>query len=311
MLTEKPSPGDDLPQNGKNGRAVGSGGPPQHAKGGRAGDPGGEDFLIRAEGLSKRYRRGRWLSKRRSIVEALHNVSLGLRPRSTLALIGASGSGKSTLARCLVCLEQLDSGEIWFAGKNLVGLSQGELIPFRRQIQLVFQEPVASLNPRFSAVEIVSEPFLIARLGTAKERRERAFVLMEQVGLLPDLGDRLPSELSGGQRRRLAIARALALEPKLLILDETLAGLDVSTQAQISNLLLELQQLCSLSYLLISHDFGLVTHLADEVAVLESGRIVEGGAPELVTNRGRSEGHNSSMACQLNGMVEFQDDFLV
>lgn len=240
--------------------------------------------LLRAVGLSRRYKRGGWLSRRGEEVLALREVNLSIRSGTTLALIGASGSGKSTLARCVARLEQPDSGEIWFAGKNLTGPSRTELVPVRRQIQLIFQEPAASLNPRFKAVDIVSEPLVVAHWGTKKKRRERARELMELVGLTLHLRDRSPSDLSGGQRRRLAIARALALEPKLLILDETLTGLDLSTQTQISNLLLELQKACSLTYLLISHDFGLVTHLADEVAILDAGTIVAAGVPELVAN---------------------------
>jgi ABC-type glutathione transport system ATPase component len=249
--------------------------------------------LVRALSLGKRYSRGRWLSRRRSQVQVLRAVDLRIRTRSTVALIGQSGSGKSTLARCLACLEEPDSGEIWFAGQNLTRLSRRELVPFRRQIQLIFQEPGASLNPRFTAVEIVSEPLVIAGLGTKRERRERAFDLMELVGLPAHLGRRLPFELSGGQRRRLAIARALAPEPKLLILDEALAGLDLSTRAQISNLLLKLQEVFSLTYLCISHDFGLVTHLADEVVVLHEGRILEGSAPELVATAWSSQPRDS------------------
>lgn len=244
----------------------------------------GTQVLLRVVSLSRRYTRGGWLSRRCGHVEALCAVDLKIRAGSTVALIGASGSGKSTLARCLACLEEPDSGEIWFAGKNLARLSQRELVPFRRQIQLIFQEPDASLNPRFRAVEIVSEPFVIAGLGTKRAQCEQARALMELVGLGAHLRNRLPFELSGGQRRRLAIARALALEPKVLILDEALTGLDLSTRAQISNLLLRLQQVRSLTYLWISHDFGLVTHVADEVVVLDKGRIVEGGAPELVAS---------------------------
>src|SRR5260221_7015737 len=200
--------------------------------------------LLSAVALSKQYTQGRWLSRRRSSIDALCTVEFTIRACSTLALIGASGSGKSTLARCLACLEKPDSGEIWFAGKNLVNLSQRDLIPLRRQIQLIFQEPAASLNPRFTAVETVAEPLLVAGQGTKKERKERAIDLMALVGLPAGLGGRLPLELSGGQRRRPGIARALAPEPKRLILDEALAGLDLSTRAQISNLLLKLQEVC-------------------------------------------------------------------
>jgi oligopeptide transport system ATP-binding protein len=240
------------------------------------------DVLLRAISLSKSYTRGRRWSRRRCQVEALRSIDLEIRAGSTVAVVGASGSGKSTLARCLARLEEPDSGEIWFAGKHLTRLTHRELMPFRRQIQLILQEPEASLNPRFPAVEIVAEPLLITGLGTKRERREKALALMELVGLGAHLGNRMPSELSGGQRRRLAIARALVLEPKLVILDEALTGLDLSTRAQIANLLLQLQEARSLTYVYISHDFGLVTRLADEVVVLDNGRIVAGGAPELV-----------------------------
>jgi peptide/nickel transport system ATP-binding protein len=245
---------------------------------------GSRCVLLRAVSLSKSYTRGGRWSRRRCRVEALRSVDLEIRTGSTMALIGPSGSGKSTLARCLACFEQPESGEVWFAGENLMQLSPRELIPFRRQIQLIFQEPEASLNPRFRAVEIVSEPLLIARVGSKSERREQALALMELVGLGGHLRSRVPFELSGGQRRRLAIARALALEPKLLILDEALTGLDLSTRAQIANLLSELQKARSLTYLFISHDLGLVARFADEVVVLDGGRIVAGGNPELVTN---------------------------
>jgi ABC-type glutathione transport system ATPase component len=192
-----------------------------------------------------------------------------------MALIGRSGSGKSTLARCLARLEEADSGEIWFAGRDLAKMRGRDLVPYRRQIQLIFQDPAASLNPRFTAVEIVSEPLLIARVGTKKERRERALDLMERVGLSRQIASRLPFELSGGQRRRLAIARALALQPRLLILDEALTGLDLSTQAQICNLLIDLQEASLLTYLVISHDLDLLAHLADDVAILEKGCILK------------------------------------
>lgn len=234
-----------------------------------------EGALLRAVNVRKSYARGGWLARGRQNVEALRLVSLEIQAGSTLAVIGASGSGKSTLARCLGCLEKPDSGEIWFAGRNVTGLLEQELVPIRRQIQMMFQDPASSLNPRLSAVEIVSEPLLVAGFGTKQARRERALELLELVGLPASWGKRLPAEFSGGQRRRLAIARALALEPKVLILDEALAGLDLSIQAQISNLLRKLQAERSLTYVHISHDLSLVTRFADEVALLDKGRLVE------------------------------------
>jgi peptide/nickel transport system ATP-binding protein/oligopeptide transport system ATP-binding protein len=236
--------------------------------------PQPNNAVLRCTHLSKRYMQGGWLSKNRREVQALKDVTLSIRAGSTLALIGESGSGKSTLARCLTCLERPDSGEVWFAGRNVAALPHRELVAFQRQVQIVFQEPAASLNPRLNAMEIVSEPLLIAG-ESKKKRHERALYLMHLVGLPDDSQKRLPSEFSGGQRRRLAIARALALEPSILILDESLSGLDPSIQAQISNLLTGLQDTYHLTYICISHDLDLVAHLADEIAVLHQGQIVE------------------------------------
>jgi len=254
--------------------------------------------LLEAVGVSRRYRRGGWLEARGTRdLEALRDVSLQIRSGSTVALVGPSGSGKSTLARCLACVEAPDSGEIWFGGKNLVKLNRRELGPYRRQIQLIFQEPGGSLNPRFTSVALVSEPLVIAGVGTKGERRDRALERMELVGLPASLERRLPSELSGGQRRRLAIARALMVEPRVLILDEALSGLDLSTRAQVSNLLVNLQEAFSLTYLLISHDSGLVAHLADEVVAVENGRIAARGSP----GRPRNSTPSSSFSAGFSG----------
>jgi ABC-type glutathione transport system ATPase component len=233
---------------------------------------GGRGALLRVAGLSKRYVRGGFLSPRRVAVQALRDAELTLHAGSTLALVGASGSGKSTLARCIACMERPDTGEIWFSGQNLAAMTDGERIPFRRQIQLIFQDPAGSLNPRFSAVEIVAEPLLIAGAGK-QYRREYAIELMNQVGLSADWGKRMPHQLSGGQRRRLAIARALAAEPRILLLDEALTGLDLRIRGQLADLLLELQATRSLSYLCIAHDLSLVAQLADEVILLHNGQI--------------------------------------
>jgi ABC-type oligopeptide transport system ATPase subunit len=224
----------------------------------------------------------RRLSKQYGVVRALNHVGLAIPAGSTLALVGQSGSGKSTLARCVARLEDPTSGEIWFEGHDIARSNPRAL---RGRIQLIFQDPATSLNPRFSATNIVAEPLVIQGWGTRRERRERALDLMRQVGLAPEWGRRLPLEFSGGQRQRLAIARALALEPKLLILDEALSGLDLSTQAQIVNLLLDLQRGNGLAYLYISHDLVMAAHLADEIAVIYQGAIVERASPaELFDN---------------------------
>jgi ABC-type glutathione transport system ATPase component len=206
---------------------------------------------------------------------AIRDVTFSLERGHTLGLVGPSGSGKSTLALCLSFFEVPTSGEIWLEGRNLCGLSRRQRAPMRADIQLIFQEPASSLNPRFTAAQIVTEPLLICRLGTGKTRLRLASELMETVGL-PRQALQTPAlEFSGGERQRLAIARALALEPKLLILDESFAGLDLSVQAQVSTLLLDLQKRRGLTYILISHDLALVWRLAGEIAVMDHGSIVE------------------------------------
>ena len=231
--------------------------------------------LVRVRGLCKRYAQGRWLTRKKFLVEALSHVGLSIRARSTLAVVGESGAGKSTLARCLARLEEPSSGEIWYEGKSLLDLSSQERFWVRRQIQLVFQDPTTALDPRLSAVEIVAEPLVIHGEGSKRDRRRRALTAMEQTGLSPQWGDKSPLEFSGGQRQRLALARALVLGPKFLILDEALAGLDLSMQAQMVNLLLGIQASQALTYLCISHDLALVSNIADEVAVMRQGRIIE------------------------------------
>ena len=260
--------------------------------------------LLFATNLQKCYLQGRWPSAKRHRVQALYGIELEVETGSSLAVIGPSGSGKSTLARCLACLEKPDSGEIWFDGVDLAPLTDRKLFPFRRQIQMIFQDPGSSLNPRFTAVGVISEPLLTDRRNTTKECRERALGLMEQVGLRPEWGERLPHEFSAGQRRRLAIARALSVEPRLLILDEALAGLDRPIQFQIADLLLRLQASFSLTYLHISHDLGLVARLADRALVFDSGQIVEKTNTRELLAQPRSI-HRTSLGnepCELPGL---------
>lgn len=241
--------------------------------------------MLRVVNLRKRYSRGGVWVRNRPQVESLRGINLEIPAGASVALIGASGSGKSTLARCLAFLEEPDSGEIWFDGKNLTRVGQRAFALARTHLQLIFQDASLSMNPRFKAVDIVSEPLLIANWGKKSERTDRAIDLVKLVGLPADAAGRLPKDFSGGQRRRLAIARALACEPKVLILDEALAGLDLSTQAQIANLLMELQEARSLTYLWISHDLRLAARLASQVAVIDEGRIVEAASTgELFAN---------------------------
>jgi ABC-type glutathione transport system ATPase component len=238
--------------------------------------------LVRTTALCKRYVQRGSFSRKKFAVEALSGVELDIAPRCLTALVGGSGSGKSTLARCLALLEKPDSGEIWFEGQSISLGNPRQVARLRPKIQLVFQDSAGALNPRFSAAEIIAEPLEIQRRETGARLRTRALELMEEVGLPPDWANRRPLEFSGGQRQRLAIARAIALKPAFLILDESLSGLDLSTQAQVLNLLLDLQAAHSLTYLLISHDLTLVGQIADFVAVMHQGEIVERGSRQQV-----------------------------
>jgi ABC-type glutathione transport system ATPase component len=232
------------------------------------------DAVLHVRALTKTYVQRRPFSRKGIIIEAFRDVELTVRVAWTLGLVGESGAGKSSLARCMALLERADSGEIWLEDKNLLRLDLAELRAARRKIQLIFQDSATALNPRFSAVELVAEPLEILRWGTKESRRQRALDLMEEVGLSCRLGKRLALEFSGGQRQRLAIARALALEPRILILDEALSALDLALRVQIVNLLIDLQAARGLSYILISHDLGLVGELADGVAMMDHGRLV-------------------------------------
>lgn len=230
--------------------------------------------LIVARSVTKTYQRGGWWKGSRQ-QRALDNVSLIVRKGQTLALIGRSGSGKTTLAMCLAALEHPDSGEIWFEGNDLASLSARELRSLRPRIHLIQQNSTTALNPRWSAREIIEEPLAIQGRGRAEERRALVHALMTKVGLVPEWQNRRPSEFSGGQRQRLGIARALALRPDLLIMDEPFSGLDLSIRGQVVNLLIELQAEYGLTYLFISHDLGLARQFASEIAVIEGGCIVE------------------------------------
>jgi oligopeptide/dipeptide ABC transporter ATP-binding protein len=208
-------------------------------------------------------------------LRAVDGVSLTLAPGSATALVGESGSGKSTLARAVVGLLEPEGGSILVEGRELSALAPRERLAARKRIQIVFQDPYGSLDPRLSVEEIVAEPLAIHGIGDARSRRTRIFGLLEAVGLSTRDFGRYPHEFSGGQRQRLAIARALALEPRLLILDEPTSALDVSVQAQILNLLADLRERFGLAYLFITHDLALVRQMCERVAVLYFGRIVE------------------------------------
>ncbi len=209
------------------------------------------------------------------MVRAFQDISLSVERGATLAIVGESGAGKSSLLRCLALLDQPDSGEIWYDGCNVTGLSYKDLRTFRRHVQFMFQDSTSALNPRFSAAELIEEPLVVQRIGTDAERGERALELMCAVGLSPGSANKRPLEFSGGQRQRIALARALALRPSLLFFDEALASLDVANQEAMLQLLADLQRMHSLTYVHVSHDLQLVSRFAKEVAVMYEGKIVE------------------------------------
>jgi oligopeptide/dipeptide ABC transporter ATP-binding protein len=220
-------------------------------------------------------------------LQAVAGVSLELRRGETMGLVGETGCGKSTLARCVVRLMDLSAGQVIFDGDDISTASQSQLRPYRRRMQMVFQDPYGSLNPRRRVGSIIGDPFAIHGIGATRERRRKVQDLMALVGLNPEHYNRFPGDFSGGQRQRIGIARAIALRPEFIVCDEPVSALDVSIQAQILNLLDELQRELGLTYLFISHDLSVVRHVSDRVAVMYLGRIVETAPSEALYEHAR------------------------
>jgi peptide/nickel transport system ATP-binding protein/oligopeptide transport system ATP-binding protein len=228
------------------------------------------DVLLKVDDVRKEFP-----TSAKEVVRAVDGVSLEVRKGETLGLVGETGCGKSTLARCMANLYDVTSGSVWFDGTEISTLSRRAMRPLRREVQMIFQDPYGSLNPRRRVGSIIGDPFAIHNIASGAERKKKVQELMELVGLNPEHYNRFPAEFSGGQRQRIGVARALALRPKLVICDEPVSALDVSIQAQIINLLADLQQEFDLTYVFISHDLSVVRHVSDRIAVMYLGKIVE------------------------------------
>jgi len=247
---------------------------------------GGARPLLEVQDLHKHYpvRGGVW-GRTVGTVRAVAGVSFEVAPGQTLGLVGESGCGKSTLGRTLMRLEEPTAGRVQFEGRDLAHARGDELLRLRREIQMIFQDPYSSLNPRLTVGEIVREPLVVHGIGSKAEQLERVRALLAKVGLAADAMERYPSEFSGGQRQRIGVARALSLDPKLVIADEPVSALDVSVQSQVLNLMVRLQRELGLAYVFISHDLSVVEHVSDHVAIMYLGRIVEQGPVDRIFGR--------------------------
>ncbi len=244
-----------------------------------------DEPLLRINGLVKHFPLKQGIVVQRTVghVQAVDNVSFELHRGETLGLVGESGCGKSTVSKLIMALEKPTAGQILYQGRDVASMSRKELKDYRRQVQIIFQDPYSSLNPRMTVGDIVAEAWEVHKdVVPDKERRGRAKELLERVGLNPDFVNRYPHQFSGGQRQRIGIARALALQPEVIVCDEPVSALDVSVQAQVINLLEDLQNEFGLSYLFIAHDLSIVRHLSDRIAVMYLGKVVESGLGEEV-----------------------------
>jgi oligopeptide/dipeptide ABC transporter ATP-binding protein len=248
-----------------------------------------DEVLVRAENVVKHFpvRQGIIFKREVGRVHAVDGVTLEVRRGETLGLVGETGCGKSTLARCITRLYPLTSGRVIFDGHDISNLSRRQLRPFRRDMQMIFQDPYNSLNPRRRVGSIIGEPFAVHGIADGPERKRRVQELMELVGLNPEHYNRFPAEFSGGQRQRIGVARALALHPKLIVCDEPVSALDVSIQAQIINLLADLQKEFNLTYIFIAHDLAVVRQVSDRVAVMYLGKVAELGERDKLYGKPR------------------------
>lgn len=231
--------------------------------------------LIDIRGLNKKYIQRRPLTREKFLVRAIVDANLTIRQGTTVGLLGESGAGKSTLVRCMALIEKPTEGQIWFEDTKVFDSKTSNISGLRTQVQVIFQDAASALNPRLTAAEVVMEPLEIQRIGAKSERRERAMELLERVGLSRTWERRKPLEFSGGQRQRLALARALALKPKLLIFDEALSHLDLASRETMLELLVSLKNKCDLTYFHVSHDLEMLRGITDEIAVMCEGTIVE------------------------------------
>jgi len=240
-----------------------------------------DDVLLTVEHVVKYFPiRGSRLFQPKDYVRAVDDVSLTVRKGQTFGIVGETGCGKSTLARCIARLYDLTSGKIVFDGTDISRISQAKMRPLRREIQMIFQDPYGSLNPRRRVGSIIGDPFAIHNIADGADRKRRVQELMERVGLNPEHFNRFPAEFSGGQRQRIGVARALAFQPKLIVCDEPVSALDVSVQAQVINLLADLQRDFGLTYIFIAHDLSVVRHVSDRIAVMYLGQLSEVASTE-------------------------------
>jgi oligopeptide transport system ATP-binding protein len=249
----------------------------------------GDGSLLEVTDLVKHFpvKRGLLIDRTVDQIRAVDGVSFTVAAGETLGLVGESGSGKSTLGRAVLQLVKPTSGSVRFEGREIAGLSRRAMRPLRREMQMVFQDPYASLNPRKRVGQIIGEPLRLQGVAKGGELRREVHGLLERVGLAPEHYNRFPHEFSGGQRQRIGIARAIALRPKLIVADEPVSALDVSIRAQIVNLLADLQRELGLTYVFVAHDIGIVRHVSDRIAVMHEGKIVEEGPADRVCEQPR------------------------